>query len=219
VLVLASDVVWVAAISGGVPAIAAIIVAVVTAKTTNKRQERQLSAAAERDQRQLDAREAEQTKQLAHDRGLADLADLRALLDKAASALFKAHPAELVSLRLSSGARRLDQKQMIEAATDRLDELQTRLSVRLGARDEVTLLYGNAIQALRAIADQIPRDTGADTDEMLAARERIMAGAMEALVENSDLFIAAAVRRVGTRPEVEEPDEQDDADERGGVAG
>jgi hypothetical protein len=94
VFLLASNPAGVAGITAG----AALFVAFVTAWTTNRRQDQQLAAEAkrqrgqlaaeaDRQQRELEARRAEQKEQLDHDRELADLGDVRAVLDEATLAL------------------------------------------------------------------------------------------------------------------------------------
>lgn len=145
---------------------------------------------------------------LKHDRELADLSDLRALLDETAIALDRAVPVELVSPRLTGHDRQLEAKQRMDEDALALDALHTRLSVRLSPRHEITLALGEAIQSLRGIADQIPRGQGALSNEALDARAQVMDRSWDGLKSWSAEFIEAAVRRAGTASTRGEADDE-----------
>ena len=111
---------------------AALIVAFVTALTTDRRQANALRVERER-----------QAAQLRHAREMADLADVRALLDEAASALYRADRVrrKVVPLNWIAGdvlapaeIRKIFPEVPIHlvAARDDLDALAARLAVRLG---------------------------------------------------------------------------------------
>jgi nucleotidyltransferase/DNA polymerase involved in DNA repair len=184
----------VAAITAGGTVFGAIVIAVLAAWTAGRRQKRQLREDGVR-----------QAAALAHDRELADLADLRVLLDEAAVALDHAVPAELVSLQLGSDARKLGTKRTIEDDARALDALHARLSVRMGPRHDITLSLGEATRSLRAIGNQIPRGSDALDAEALAERERLMGNALEGLVRCSEALVQAAVDRAGTVPTRDDP--------------
>jgi hypothetical protein len=70
--------------------VGAILVAVIAAVTADRRQRRALTAEGARHDASLRAESGRQVTQLEHSRGLADLADLRSLLDEVATALHQA---------------------------------------------------------------------------------------------------------------------------------
>jgi hypothetical protein len=183
--VLASDAIAVAGITAGGTLIAGSVIAFVTLRVARLRQE--------------------------HDRELADLADLRAVLDETAIALDRAVPVELVSPRLTDHDRQLDAKYMMNENALALDALHTRLSVRLSPRHEITLALGRAIESLRGIADQIPRGLGALDNDALDARAQLMDRSWDALKRWAAEFIEAAVRRAGSAPIQGEEDEESDS--------
>ena len=84
---------------------AAVLVALITAFTTNRRQQHALEAESERQRRALDAESERLRLQLAHDREMADLGDTRELLDDAAVALHDADYAryEVEKARMTHG--------------------------------------------------------------------------------------------------------------------
>jgi hypothetical protein len=104
-LVLASAV-EVAAITAGGTLVAALGLAVVTLHIANKRS----SDETNRQLRNLDAEAERQRAALTHARELADLADLRSLLDEAALALDRAYSANAVDLRITPHPIQLEVK-------------------------------------------------------------------------------------------------------------
>jgi hypothetical protein len=227
VLVLASAE-GVALITGISTIVGAAILAGVAAVTTNRRltkqiaaererQERDLRAAVERQREELHARTDGQEQQLNHARELADLADLRALLDEAAVALDHARKARGsadanllgVAEAISSGAltgtparsaQVLDP--MVEEAADTLEEagqplvtLIARLQVRLGTAHPITTAFRRASAALhdqwRALAVEYPKRG------LEAIEEDARHAGQEFGLFNQD-FLDAAVELAGT---------------------
>jgi hypothetical protein len=185
-LVLASDVVWVAAVSAGAPSLAAFAVAGITAKTTNARQKKQ-----------LDAEAARQAGELEHDRELADLADLRNLLDQAAATLDLARDAlDALTVRLMEwGASLPDEpKDKVEKQGRALDALNARLSVRLGADDPITSHFARACRAVAKTWVQIAR---LDEEGLREIRSEVHTQ-RQIFDEAVSAFLAAAVKRAGT---------------------
>jgi hypothetical protein len=182
VLVLATGE-GVAIITGAATIVAAAILAGVAAVTTNGRLSKQLIAERERQERDLAAQAERQAATLAHDRELADLDDLRKLLDEAAVALDHARKArnhvEAIQLgiaeALNSGAltgtsARPTQvlNPMVKEAADKLEAagqplitLAARLQVRLGSAHPINTAFSRASAALHdqwlALANQYPK--------------------------------------------------------------
>jgi hypothetical protein len=86
VAVLASNV-GLAAVTAAAAGVFDIIVAPITASTTNTRQKHQLAAEHKRQRKDLKSRAKAQRHELNHARELADLDDLRGILDAATLAL------------------------------------------------------------------------------------------------------------------------------------
>jgi hypothetical protein len=134
----------VAAITASATLIGAAGLAYVTVHTTRLR---------------LDHERGRQQRELAHSRELADVADLRGLLDEAASALDDAADAcrnGSVCLQ-RSGRGELDQPDL-EAALGRMEggvpslaRLSSRLSVRLGVSDPIALAFGEARESINDV--------------------------------------------------------------------
>jgi hypothetical protein len=150
----------------------AIVVALITAFTTNRRQ-----------------REA-----LTHDRELADVADLRALLDETAIVLEDAVVAEPTLL---DRHQRDEWSGRIARDREQLWRLHARIMVRLGLDHALAKKLKSAILALTRMANLIPPSTDARDS---AEAERIEAIVKEGgvFVEHGDAFIEAAAARVGT---------------------
>jgi hypothetical protein len=189
----------IAGITAGATVFAALIVALITARTTNGRQERQLTAEAER-----------QTAALAHERELADIADLRQLLDEAATvldptleALRSAYAYVLYTGKY--GERRPDEAASIFGdAQDALANVLTpilnfsaRFHVRLGPSDPITVAFQGAVELVRDVAVAVARlQFGVAPAEGDA---QLVQGAEEAFAEIVPAFHAAAVDRAGTK--------------------
>ncbi len=115
----------VAAITAGATVLAGLIVAAITARTTNHRQERQLSAEANR-----------QAAALVHARELADIADLRQVLDEAGGYL---DGAKIIASRVQvmelTTANLTDTEDELPPIIASLLRALTRLRIRLGRED------------------------------------------------------------------------------------
>ncbi len=164
--------------------LAAIVVAVITAKTTNARQERQLGAEGER-----------QEPALRHERELADLHDLRALLDEWALAL---NTAGDVAHRLVL----YDDEQSLtdgQAQGKALVALHARLEVRLGKEDPIAVQFGEGsrrmFEAWR-IAIRPPEEVMSERIDRHEMREEAAKG----IVTTLKAFLVAAIERRGTSP-------------------
>jgi len=200
------------AIITGIATLAAVgILAGVAAWTTNKRltkqikdagerQERELAADAERQQRELDARTQGQKRQLDHARELADLADLRKLLDEAALALSDAKDAsDELHLRLIEHGLKLPDgpKQQFAVSGRTIIALSARLVVRLGDDDPIASHFEQASEALQNIWHQVSY-LDDDTAESFKEKRRVMQADRDTFAESSRAFTRAAVERVGT---------------------
>jgi hypothetical protein len=135
----------------------AILVALITAFTTNRRQQHQLEAESKRQQLALEAERDRLRLQLAHEREMADLQHVRNLLDDAAVALHDADYAryDIEAARMSHGAG-LAEKARDEITRARdvgkdLDRLGERLAIRLGPDDNAVTYFRAAAQALLAV--------------------------------------------------------------------
>jgi hypothetical protein len=151
---------------------AIVAVAAITAWTTNRRQ-----------------REA-----LAHARELADLADLRRLLDEAAVALDRAIPADRNAV-LHADVYELASQMSVDATA--LDALHARLSVRLGPRHDLTVTLGEAAASVRALGDALyPTGLRRAADR----RNEAIDSAIASLLALGESFIEEAIARAGTVP-------------------
>ena len=160
----------VAGITAGATLTAALGLALVTIYTTNRR----LSEERDRHIRELD-----------HDRELADLADLRLLLDEAAIAIDRARAARdqteiEVHLAGVQGITKQQRRKYVEDAAKEIAQtappliaMNARLRVRLGADDPITLALTDAanhlqMMVIRAFPLQWLPDK--DTDEVLVTQ-------------------------------------------------
>jgi hypothetical protein len=204
VLILASDAAGVAGITAGATVIAALIIALITAKTTSSRQERQLVAEAQRQREELQARTDGQKRQLDHARELADLADLRKLLDEFAVAIDRGRAAREEMVLLAQTARHvratLDQqvKETADPAKDAGQELLAltmRLRVRLGESNRITSAADEVNDAMHAMWQQV--ELLAFTEDFSASLA-VIGAASHDFARSSTAFMQAAVDRAGT---------------------
>jgi hypothetical protein len=203
----------VALITGIATVVGAAILAGVAAVTTNKRltkqitaererQERDIVASAERQREELDARTDGQRRQLDHARELADLADLRKLLDEAAIALNDAIDAShrLDVAAAQHGTSLPDDAGDESAALGRLlVTLHARLQVRLGQHDPIAARFDDASKAMWD-SWLHARATPEETSSELMERRAHMRDAWRGLNVSNEAFLAAAAERVGTVP-------------------
>ncbi|MGI9098542.1 MAG: hypothetical protein ACR2H2_08655 [Solirubrobacteraceae bacterium] len=177
--------------------------AIITWVSSDRRQERALVAERER-----------QLAKLAHDRELADLTDLRALLDEAARVLHRGKVA------CPSVSRLIDTEdaevwgefhntfEELLMARGQLEALSVRLSVRLGREHEITAAFLAADDAVTEMASGLvwfrPPGVHADRDEFRndtdsgAERERV-AKARAALFRHRREFETAVIAVAGSR--------------------
>lgn len=183
----------------GITAVATVctglMVVVITARTTSSRLERQLQAETER-----------HTASLAHGRELADIADLRGLLDEAAIVVDQlGFGLRSVSMALTMSGSQDDfetemrwAEKKFRKAGIKLTDLRARLRVRLGQEDPIA----TAIESVRNTADDM---AGLYIDSVLQdySNEEIEEKARairEAFEAASRAFYARAVERAGTIP-------------------
>jgi hypothetical protein len=174
----------------------AIVVAVITWVSSDRRQDRALVAERER-----------QSAQLTHDRELADLADLRELLDEAARAFQRATEAGPSRSWLAETegsdvwATFSGTVDKLMSSDGELDALIVRLSVRLGREHVITASLVAAGRALREMASGLawftPGDPAYESDSS-TERERIVEAGI-ALFGYRREFEAAVVRFAGSR--------------------
>jgi HAMP domain-containing protein len=220
--VLATDAEGVAFITGAATVIAAVVLGGLAAWTADRRlgrqiadsgrrqerelaeagrrQERELAADAERQQREEVARTEGQGRQLGHARELADLADLRALLDEAAVAIHEGAEAVHETLtRFSEHGRNLpsEYRDKVAERGRAIVSLLSRLQVRLGLNYPIVEHFGAlSIAAWNAWRETTPLD--ADEPGETAKRFAALRTAGEEFDKAADLFVEAAVARFGT---------------------
>jgi hypothetical protein len=190
----------VAGITAGATLLAALGLAGVTIYTTNRR----VSAESDRQKREIDERTKGQKRLLDHQRELADLADLRTLLDEFALALDRARTARDEMVVLAQTARR--RRSTIDTDIGRtagaakqvgqeLLALTMRLRVRLGSENPLAV-------ASEEVADAVPRmwvQVEQFGNEMSLSDARELFGlAQQDFGRWSTEFTFAAVKRAGT---------------------
>lgn len=161
----------------GITVAGALVVALITAVTTNRRQ-----------------REA-----LNHDRALADLSDLRKLLDEVAITLRRAEDVfNNLALRFEEHGKELPRgpiKRFAKSGKEVL-EVRARLGVRLGEDETVVQCLEKAVKAMQeAWGRQVDTDLSERTDEKLAAVQKLEGEFAEAVED----FTTAAAARAGIR--------------------
>jgi hypothetical protein len=168
----------VAGITAGATVVGALALAVITAHTTNRRQR----------------------ESLAHARELADLADLRKLLDEAALALNDARDARddlEVGLTEHGVALPDDRKRPLAERGRSLVALNARLLVRLGENDPIASHFEEANEALEHTWRQVSYLADDTTESFMEKRSAVRAAATT-FAESSSAFMRAAVARAGT---------------------
>lgn len=183
----------------------AVLVALIAAFAAQRRLRQQLTAEHARHAAQLEAERQRQAAQLAHDRELADLADLRALLDEAAVALDRANyaRADLGSAYRSHGKTIREKApeivQAINQCGQTLDAIAARLGVRLGADDPVTAAFDKANTALLTMSHAVAWLED-DTAQVTREKNQRIKHASDTLLEAASEFQRAAVERAGVAP-------------------
>jgi hypothetical protein len=156
--------------------VGALLVALIASVTADRRLTKQLAAEHQR-----------HAAELAHDRELTDLGDLRSLFDEAALALRDTeraygHAAPAV------GQGPIDEQLRCQRV---LDVLAARLHVRLGTTDEITTTFADAHSAARRLAAATTSISGPGVDGGAPARL--------ALTLALDDFLSASALRAGAR--------------------
>lgn len=167
------------------------------------RQRRELTDAAERQRRELDAEAARQRAALAHDRELADLQDLRRLLDEAAVALNTAEEARVgLELRFAEHGRKVSPELLSEAreAGRAMFALRERLYVRVGRDHPIAQSFNRATVALLLIWQAVGRLEADDDATAVQESRSTIASARHSFEEGFSGFTEAAVERAGTVP-------------------
>jgi hypothetical protein len=194
-------------LSLAIPVAGAIVVALIAAGTAHRRLERQLTEESERHRKSLTAEGERQDARLAHERRLADLADLRALLDEAAVALHRADYARAdMKVAVMQYGRELDvhapnAREILHERGRALDALAARLAIRLAFNDRVVREFEGANEALLTMvrrAGYLAEIGHYRPDEV---RQEIMA-ASDAFEESMRRFHRAAVASAGTDPHI-----------------
>lgn len=192
----------------------AIIVALITAVTTDRRLARQLDAEAKRQERAIEAQEQRQTTELeaaderhraalGAERDLADLADERALLDEIAVAIYRANDAvgdvALVIRRGWSAVQEGSERAALNERGREIDALTARAGIRF-SKDEPLLKSLNFAGAwLAAISAELAWLEDDDRDSWKRKRAAIEED-VERWKSAIETFESDAVGRVGTRP-------------------
>lgn len=181
-----------------------LLVAVITAVTTNRRQERQIAAAAEAQERAVAAERERLVVQLEHDRTLADRADLRGLLDEAAQRLRDADAScrdTLLGLQLHAhelDAYLPDALRRLEVVGNDLDGLATRMRIRLASHEPTLVAFEAATEAVLDVFRRVGVIARLRDDRQLDTDVDAIGLAADRFAERARTFFAAAVDRVGT---------------------
>jgi hypothetical protein len=168
------------------------------------RQNAALAAERERLERQLTAERERQAAQLAHARELADLADLRALLDEAAGALHRADNARAeVRLGITQHGVKIAERgpdaiKELNASGRELDAMAARLAVRLGSIDPISRAFHSADYQLLQISRALGWLEDETTDSWRGKRVQIVAWS-DAFERHIEEFKRAAVARTAAR--------------------
>jgi hypothetical protein len=168
-----------------ITAAVALLVAAITAVTTDRRQ----------------------AQQLAHERVMQDLEELRGVLDTAASAatdLVEERFARLAALSAAGAADRTEQSIEWWGLFGRATRQWRRLELRLGEHHEAARLYGEAIEVLRARVVEFSElaRAGGHGDEITALAEEGRSG----LRTGIRAFIAEGRNLVGSAQEIVSPE-------------
>lgn len=159
----------------------ALAVAIIAAETADTRQRRQIEAERER-----------HLATLVHDRELADLADLRSLLDQAAVVLHRAHTAAFGLADAYERDRTAvdpDRQTMLTTELRALDALEPRLEVRLGHSSRIARAFADATAAAIEVAQAVRSDPDPAT----------ATAAVDKLGVAMDSFTLATVELAGAR--------------------
>jgi hypothetical protein len=183
----------------------AIIVAIVTWFSTDRRQARELRADARKQERALAAEGKRQAAALAHARELADLSDMRKLLDEASVTLHRAaYATGVFRVRFLHHGLNVSEKaptavQDLYEIGKELDTLTACLAVRLGRDHDVAREFAAAdaemlalYQTVIAIIGLVPPE---DRQEMREAVDK----AGRDFAEHRSSFEAAAITFAGSR--------------------
>jgi hypothetical protein len=183
--------------------IGALLAVVITAVTTNRRQDRQIAAAASQQQRGLTEERERLVLQLKHVRAMADLADLRALLDEAAVALHEADYAR-ADVRQGFGFHAHELDDWVPKAIDRLDTpgraidaMAARLAVMLAASERVLVAFRAGDQAMLDLRRRIKLIGRVPDERRLDADWQAIETASAEFEQQVVEFYAAAVERAG----------------------
>lgn len=172
-------------------------------KTDGERQERALDAEARRQERALVAEGERSRATLEHARELADLADLRALLDEAAVALHAAGQkmggvlGAYMSYGRSLEERAPEVRQHLNEVGHRLDALDARLAVRVGRSEDVGRTFRQAVDATADVSRALAWLEDDDAAAMKAKRRTIQVG-NEDFTAAIGRFVSASVAIAGT---------------------
>ncbi len=215
-MLILADAEGVAFITGGATVIAALFLGGLAAWAAERRLTKQIADSGTRQERELAAEAERQAATLAHDRDLADLADLRALLDEATVALDRARDSRseaLVSVREAVGFESSlaassvpkrevvskmvdDAAQKLEAAGRPLVTLVARLRVRLGSEDPISDAFNDAAVALNEIWRSLTATYNIEVG-LTPLRESLEHDG-ERFTLAMERFLRAAVKRAGT---------------------
>jgi hypothetical protein len=175
-----------------------IVVALITAYTTDRRLSRQIEAERHGQERLLAAEAQRQAATLAHDRELADIADLRRLLDATAETMNKAGEAlhslrgqfreEGVSLERTPRRRVAAQGKKLKAFAD-------RLRIRLGPDASIPRHCDEAHDALYKMWSVT--DNLGDAESVATVRDALLSEE-EAFDQAVEAFLEGAIGVAGT---------------------
>lgn len=185
----------VAGITAGATLLGALGVAFVTIRTNAKR----LVAESERQLRDLAAESERQAATLAHSRALADLDDLRRLLDEATLGLERANRLRETAVNTwqsSDGTVPEEIAAVVDEQVDELFALNARLMVRLGTEDPISIEFEEASDSFFLTRGAIlvgAYDTPAERREDIRDLGMKFSGAVSG-------FLHAALKRAGTVP-------------------
>jgi hypothetical protein len=199
----------VAGITAAATLTATLVLAGITALTTNSRLTKQINAEADRQERALAADSERQAAALAHDRELADIADLRAVLDEATLVMGKVIEALLIASREIDAAadrgellasrreRSAEAGRVVDAARVPVPTLLARLVVRLGPTVPITESLSRADQAMKDMISATRLVASACTDEDCERHRASYHEAERRFGFSAGAFLLAGVARAG----------------------
>jgi hypothetical protein len=154
-------------------------------------------SAGRRQRSQLDADLGRQREELAHDRALVELSELRGVLDDASRDITRGERAMLnaTSAWIADGTVSDALRKALQQEVDAMWGSAQRIRIRLGT-DEIREAYWTATQVQLRLLAQVSNDR---TGEAPAARAEAVVDPRATFMRNRDAFFERANEKYGTR--------------------